>query len=132
MPYCPKCKAEYRAGFKRCTDCNTELVSELKNEERVEPVDPVGKVKLQPELSDEVSVLTVINEVQFVYITSAFEQENIPYRVMEEGVGQYLTIYFGSSYMGKTIYVGKDNYKTAIEIVQSFDSSLVKDDENNQ
>jgi hypothetical protein len=27
--YCPQCKAEYRAGFTRCADCDVELVREL-------------------------------------------------------------------------------------------------------
>ncbi len=29
MPWCPKCKSEYRDGFKICTDCNIELVESL-------------------------------------------------------------------------------------------------------
>jgi hypothetical protein len=32
MPYCPNCKTEYREGFKRCTDCDTELEAELAQE----------------------------------------------------------------------------------------------------
>ena len=32
--FCPQCKAEYRAGFIRCSDCDVELVSQL-------PVDPI-------------------------------------------------------------------------------------------
>jgi len=31
--FCPQCKAEYRVGFTRCSDCDVELVKEL-------PVDP--------------------------------------------------------------------------------------------
>src|SRR2546426_2725108 len=31
--FCPRCRAEYRAGFTLCSDCNIELVDEL-------PVDP--------------------------------------------------------------------------------------------
>ncbi|MBN1905921.1 MAG: DUF2007 domain-containing protein [Deltaproteobacteria bacterium] len=27
--FCPKCKAEYREGFLRCTDCDIDLVFEL-------------------------------------------------------------------------------------------------------
>jgi len=27
--FCPKCKAEYRKGFNRCSDCDIELVSSL-------------------------------------------------------------------------------------------------------
>ena len=28
MPWCPKCKTEYREGFAVCADCGSELVSE--------------------------------------------------------------------------------------------------------
>ena len=28
MPWCPKCKSEYREGFSVCADCGSELVDE--------------------------------------------------------------------------------------------------------
>ena len=31
--FCPVCKAEYRKGFTRCSDCAAELVSSLKQED---------------------------------------------------------------------------------------------------
>ena len=31
---CPRCKAEYRTGFTRCTDCDVELVYEILSETR--------------------------------------------------------------------------------------------------
>jgi len=31
MPYCPKCKAEYREGFKICIDCKVPLVQTLED-----------------------------------------------------------------------------------------------------
>jgi hypothetical protein len=30
--FCPKCKAEYREGFKACADCNVPLVDKLPEE----------------------------------------------------------------------------------------------------
>lgn len=30
MPWCPKCKNEYKEGIKICADCGCELVSEEK------------------------------------------------------------------------------------------------------
>src|SRR6266699_2261436 len=27
--FCPECRAEYRAGFTRCSDCDVDLVQEL-------------------------------------------------------------------------------------------------------
>ena len=50
--FCPKCKAEYREGFFRCTDCDIDLVLELPPEpelpvERVEYIDFI-KIKSYP------------------------------------------------------------------------------------
>ena len=33
MPWCPKCKSEYRDGFIVCADCGSELVSKERFEE---------------------------------------------------------------------------------------------------
>jgi len=40
MPYCPKCKTEYNAGVKECSDCNALLVEKLPEEpkEVLEPI----------------------------------------------------------------------------------------------
>lgn len=35
MPWCPKCKSEYREGFTVCADCGCELVEEEQMEEQV-------------------------------------------------------------------------------------------------
>ena len=39
MPWCPKCKAEYREGFTECSTCRVPLVDTLpeENEENKKP-----------------------------------------------------------------------------------------------
>ena len=32
MPFCPKCKCEYRPGFVRCNNCDADLVEALSEE----------------------------------------------------------------------------------------------------
>ena len=32
MPFCPKCRYEYRPGFVRCNDCDVDLVEALSEE----------------------------------------------------------------------------------------------------
>jgi len=49
--FCPRCKAEYRSGFTRCSDCDVELVDQL-------PPDPPLNVEPQAEL---VVVRTYLN-----------------------------------------------------------------------
>ncbi len=36
MPYCPKCREEFREGVKTCPDCGVELVAELPRPEEEE------------------------------------------------------------------------------------------------
>lgn len=36
MPWCPKCKNEYRAGIEVCADCNVPLVADLNAPENIE------------------------------------------------------------------------------------------------
>lgn len=36
MPFCPKCRYEYRPDITRCPDCDVELVDELPQEASVE------------------------------------------------------------------------------------------------
>src|SRR5579859_749143 len=46
--YCPKCRAEYRAGFDKCSDCGVELVVELPPPS---PQDPEVREKERPDLA---------------------------------------------------------------------------------
>lgn len=39
--YCPKCRDEFREGFKKCPDCKVELVEELPAETGPEYIEPV-------------------------------------------------------------------------------------------
>ncbi len=42
MPFCPRCRAEYRVGFRACTDCHVPLVDSLPAEPPVgEPIEEV-------------------------------------------------------------------------------------------
>jgi tetratricopeptide (TPR) repeat protein len=47
MPYCPKCKAEYREGFKICVDCKVPLVSELADDTVVDQRETESERKLR-------------------------------------------------------------------------------------
>lgn len=41
MPYCPSCRYEYNEGIEKCSDCGTELVSEISDEDAAEELVPV-------------------------------------------------------------------------------------------
>lgn len=48
MPWCPKCKSEYREGFTECATCHVPLVDSLPEEDEIQPQDAV-----QPEQQEE-------------------------------------------------------------------------------
>ena len=129
MSYCPKCKAEYRDGFKKCSACNVDLVESMPHKEiskSEKERENRHKIKPQPELGSEIPLVTIDEQIEFIYITSQLEVNEIPYRAMERGMGQYLRIYLGISYTGKTIFIDKKNFKQAEATVKSYKAELVK------
>lgn len=64
--FCPKCRAEYREGFYRCSDCDVDLVSELPPE-------------LEPEFVDYEEVLGTYNALDIALIKSILDGEDVDY-----------------------------------------------------
>ncbi len=64
--FCPKCKAEYRVGFSRCTDCEVDLVSSLPKEPEKVPV-------------EWIEVLSTYNNGDISLLKSILDSENITY-----------------------------------------------------
>ncbi len=77
MPWCPKCKYEYRDGIKVCADCGCELVDE-------EPVDTMDTEAPSENLEEEME--------QFYEDDS--QEENIPGESEAEDEG--VSVYFDS------------------------------------
>ena len=76
--FCPECKAEYRDGFSRCSDCDTALVAELPNS--TEPAVYEGQLRL---------VHTTHEQSDCVAFCRRLIAAGIPYRVAESN-RQYL------------------------------------------
>ena len=136
MPWCPNCKEEYRDGFTVCIECGAELVDELaldsKETKRVMQGKTVRKIasrdntysfemaELRKEPLEEVFLVNVSDTVQLAYITSMLKENGIEHRVIEEDIGQYMSFIFGRSFVGKSLFVAKEDYDEAALIVKSF------------
>ncbi len=70
--YCPDCSAEYREGFKECSDCHVPLVEEL-------PIDP--EVLDRSEF-EEIKLAHVQSDISF--LQSLLESEGIEYALEGE------------------------------------------------
>src|SRR5882672_9392295 len=74
MPYCPKCRSEYREGFDWCPDCNTALVGSLAPEGSSHPE---GESTSHPQGEALVTVGTFANPTMASLLASRLEAEGI-------------------------------------------------------
>lgn len=118
MLYCPKCKAEYRDGFTKCSDCDEILVENIETS-AVKPADNEPITHYIDEIIDETLLIIIADQVEYSYITSMLAQENIAYIVKVDGISQYLKMFTGISFSGREIFVGKADIIRATEIIES-------------
>jgi len=76
--FCPQCKAEYREGFKQCTNCGVDLVDQL----APEPAEEI----FSHELPDYVVVSTVQGPFEEEQVCSFLNANGIPARIQGEAV----------------------------------------------
>jgi hypothetical protein len=68
--FCPSCKAEYRPGFARCSDCDIPLVAELPNE----PVPDADSLRVVWEGEDQSTCVSLCRKLM---------SSDIPYEVAQ-------------------------------------------------
>ena len=83
MPWCPKCKAEYREGFTECATCHVPLVDELPDEQDMEQMPDAVRQKWRDSgFSLRVSTATKAaweaNEQQISVTDAGFTEVNGP------------------------------------------------------
>jgi hypothetical protein len=79
--FCPQCRAEYRPGFKRCSDCDVALVERLEDTE-------IHSNKPKPDLSGAPELLWTGTDTQTRDgIVDALETANISYHTRTDKVG---------------------------------------------
>ena len=107
MPWCPKCKNEYREGFTNCSDCGCELVELLEAEE------------------DKAEVIEHDIEVFFMSVTSDNEAKIIESKLNAFGVPTLKKfrgidgIYGNVSFSGVDIYVPSKLLDNAKDIINN-------------
>lgn len=79
MPFCPRCRVEYRAGVHACADCGALLVEELPPE----PAPAEGSKSPQP---PPVVVYVANSPLQGEVIKGRLESEGIPAILQYESV----------------------------------------------
>jgi hypothetical protein len=84
--FCPQCRAEYRAGFTRCADCDVDLVAELPAHALV-AIEPLNDFEGEGDTADSngdpfVSFWKGDEPRIHAELCQLFSDSNIPYRTI--------------------------------------------------
>jgi hypothetical protein len=104
--YCPKCKAEYREGFIKCSDCSLLLVDKLPPETE----EPEGI----PEYVDLKEIMTSFDQFEIAVVKSILDDHKISCLVQ----GENFSTCYGS--IPSRILVPKENVDEALDLIQDF------------
>ncbi|NLN76856.1 MAG: hypothetical protein GX139_11170 [Armatimonadetes bacterium] len=86
MPYCPKCKYEYRSGIKTCPDCDAQLVDELsKPSSRDTELVVVGAYPFES-IAQQAKLLLESNGIETVLLNEIMSQTDIVLVFADGGV----------------------------------------------
>ena len=107
--FCPKCGYEYQEGFRKCSDCGTDLVTDL----------PPTKADEEPE-KPLVLLYSPNDELELSMLRGLLDADGIRYFVLND--------YFGSMRVGpqidlvnkKTIMVAPEDHDRAKDIISNF------------
>jgi hypothetical protein len=106
--FCPKCKAEYRPGFRHCPDCDIDLVAELPPEAR------------QADMETQRVVWRGEDEWACVALCRKLQSEEIPYKVSQTEAYRDTRM---SSHWIFEIYVDIPEYERAKEVLGTGDEA---------
>ena len=122
MPWCPKCKAEYREGFTICSDCNVELVTELEST-------PDGNANLV--YDREAFLISVTDDSEAKAIEALLRPYGISVLRKYKGAGEYLQVYMGLTIYGIDLFVSSRELETAKEVIDAMNESNVELEKDN-
>ena len=103
---CPECKAEYRAGYTKCADCEVELVDKISAEN--ERSSAFEKVIFK-------TVMTSFNQGEIALAKSLLESNNVQCFVQGESFNSLL-----KTSIPVSIKVPEDSIEQAKEILKEF------------
>jgi len=105
MPWCQKCKTEYRGGVTRCSDCGSELVEVLQ------------QIEEYPKNDSESFLMSVRDRIEADIVEGFLNSNGIPVLRKYKGAGAFVDLYLGISYTGVDLYVPRSMLEHAKEIL---------------
>src|SRR5438874_6796073 len=113
--FCPQCKAEYRVGFVRCSDCDVELVDHLLEDDSSPVAEfPRGRFEAEPEL---VVIRTFQRGLDADLAKSVLEAAGIPSMIRGDAGRRYYYGYGLALYTGIELLVRAEDVEDAEQIL---------------
>ncbi len=126
MLICPKCKSEYREGFKVCSDCKVDLID-------VEENYHIESSNIENDSEFEfVFLKNVFDGVEGDIIISLLKSNNISVFRKEKRSGQVLKLYSGRNFYGTDLYVFEHQLEKAKEIIEFAGIKLEDEQQKNE
>ena len=108
MPWCTKCKNEFRKGIDYCSDCGGELVDVLLDDKIHSPMGAEKGEKL---------LITLTDQVFAEMVEALLKDHHVPVIKKHRGSGGYLQLYMGMTNQGVDLYVPASLQEKALELI---------------
>lgn len=82
--------------------------------------------------NEEIELIATADEYETNQICILLEKNNIPYIRRDDGSGSYMNLYFGQSFQMKRIFVRKEDYDKASELISAFSFKLSNTPDDNE
>ena len=130
MPFCPKCREEYREGFLTCSDCGEALVLQLHGEA------PDSDKKNGPEwpisggVPDRAVPVGALPEgISCALCVFLLRENGIPVDTAPVFSGELSAVIAGGMGAGLEIYVPESRHREAVDIIGMTSVAPVSDEE---
>ncbi len=115
MPWCPKCKAEYREGFTECMECKVPLIDKKPEEE---------EVILSDIMERPTKIYTAINRLEAEAVKDMLRENGIAVIDRPASFGQVQAYSGADSRFGVELFVDKKLASQAKELISERKENL--------
>ena len=117
MPWCPKCKEEFREGFTVCKSCSEQLVEKLDEE---------PNMSVEAEYKDEewVLLLSAENDIEADSMEAFLNSCEIPVIRKHGDFSTIANVYTGKSNFGAELYVPESKLEEAKTLIANDEEIL--------
>ena len=123
MPYCPKCRFEYKATVEICPDCGKKLVAKLKQKKRKK----VATLEISEEealIEPKLKLLYVTRNLIYAnFLKETLEKNKIPCLIKRESMWMIPAL-INQSLTDIRVYVREEDFEKSCEIKEQIVDNL--------